>query len=219
MAVRDVGAGALGRVAGFTTRHARWVIGLWLLAAALMTFVVPRVEDVVARDATPFLPADSPSIKALGEMDQGFGEGSGRSISFIVLTGDRLHDDQQTDAYYDRLSTRLHADRRHIADLQDYAAQLRAIRQYDVTKDYGGDLHQAAAQVRARTLAVYSWDDHMVTAGPVAELPGHPLLLRCNGSPARAPPRASKSRCAPPGSRSAPPAFHPDGDEVVADED
>ena len=123
MAVRDVGAGALGRVAGFTTRHARWVIGLWLLAAALMTFVVPRVEDVVARDATPFLPADSPSIKALGEMDQGFGEGSGRSISFIVLTGDRLHDDQQTDAYYDRLSTRLHADRRHIADLQDYAAQ------------------------------------------------------------------------------------------------
>ena len=53
--------------------------------------------------------------------------------------------------------------------LEDYAAQLRAIRRYDVTPSYGGDMRRAAAQVRARVLAVYSWDDHMVTAGPVAE--------------------------------------------------
>ena len=53
--------------------------------------------------------------------------------------------------------------------LEDYAAQLRAIRQYDVTRAFGGDLRRAAAQVHARVLAVYSWDDHMVTAGPVAE--------------------------------------------------
>ena len=53
-------------------------------------------------------------------------------------------------------------------DLEDYASQLRAIRRYDVTLSYGGDVHRAAAEVRARMLAVYSWDDHMVTAGPVA---------------------------------------------------
>jgi homoserine O-acetyltransferase len=52
--------------------------------------------------------------------------------------------------------------------LEDYAAQLRAIREYDATRAYGGDLRRAAAEVRARVLAVYSWDDHMVTAGPVA---------------------------------------------------
>jgi homoserine O-acetyltransferase/O-succinyltransferase len=52
-------------------------------------------------------------------------------------------------------------------DLNDYAAQLRAIRRYDVTT--GGDMRAAASQVRAQALAVYSWDDHMVTAGPVAE--------------------------------------------------
>src|SRR5438445_762501 len=46
-------------------------------------------------------------------------------------------------------------------------------------------------------------------AGPVADPPGHLLLLGCNGSPARTPPRASKSRCAPPGSHSAPPAILP----------
>ena len=53
--------------------------------------------------------------------------------------------------------------------LEDYAAQLRAIRGYDATQKYGGDLRRAAGEVHARVLAVYSWDDHMVTAGPVAE--------------------------------------------------
>jgi homoserine O-acetyltransferase len=53
--------------------------------------------------------------------------------------------------------------------LEDYAAQLRAIRRYDVTPAYGGDIRRAAARVTAPMLAVYSWDDHMVTAGPVAE--------------------------------------------------
>jgi homoserine O-acetyltransferase len=54
-------------------------------------------------------------------------------------------------------------------NLEDYAAQLRAIRRYDVSQRYGGDMRRASAEVRARMLAVYSWDDHMVTAGPVAE--------------------------------------------------
>jgi homoserine O-acetyltransferase len=53
--------------------------------------------------------------------------------------------------------------------LEDYAAQLRAIRRYDVTLGDGGELRRAAEHVRARVLAVYSWDDHMVTAGAIAE--------------------------------------------------
>lgn len=54
-------------------------------------------------------------------------------------------------------------------DLEDYAAQLRAIRRYDVTLRHAGDMRRAAAEIRGRMLAVYSWDDHMVTAGPMAE--------------------------------------------------
>lgn len=55
--------------------------------------------------------------------------------------------------------------------LDDYAAQLQAIRRYDVTRGVA-DLPGAAARVQARMLAVYSWDDHMVTAGSVAEFAG-----------------------------------------------
>ena len=58
---------------------------------------------------------------------------------------------------------------RRIWDLEDYAAQLRAIRRYDLAPTHGNGLRFAAAAVRARMLAVYSWDDHMVPADPIAD--------------------------------------------------
>jgi homoserine O-acetyltransferase len=52
--------------------------------------------------------------------------------------------------------------------LEDYAAQLRAISRHDISRPFGGDMERAAQVMRARMLAVYSWDDQMVTAGPMA---------------------------------------------------
>lgn len=49
--------------------------------------------------------------------------------------------------------------------LEDYAAQLRATLRHDVAARFGGDLSRAAREVRARMLVIFSWDDHMVTAG------------------------------------------------------
>ena len=53
--------------------------------------------------------------------------------------------------------------------LDDYAAQLRAIRRYDVRLPVGEAIQSSATPMRPRMLAIYSWDDHMVTAGAVAE--------------------------------------------------
>ena len=53
--------------------------------------------------------------------------------------------------------------------LEDYAAQLRAMRRHDVAASFGGDLSRAARAVHARMLVVYSADDHMVSPGPAAE--------------------------------------------------
>jgi len=53
-------------------------------------------------------------------------------------------------------------------NLEDYASQLRAARRHDVAARFGGNLSRAAAQVRARMLVIYSWDDHMVTPGTAA---------------------------------------------------
>jgi homoserine O-acetyltransferase len=53
-------------------------------------------------------------------------------------------------------------------DLDDYAAQIAALRRYDLSTDYG-DMRRAAARVRAPMLAVYSWDDHMVTPDAMSQ--------------------------------------------------
>ena len=53
--------------------------------------------------------------------------------------------------------------------LEDFAAQLKAIRQHDVSRAFGGDMAQAAKAVRAQVLIVHSPDDHMVTSGPAVE--------------------------------------------------
>ena len=53
-------------------------------------------------------------------------------------------------------------------NVDDYAAQIAALRRYDLRNEYG-DLHRAAARVKAPMLAVYSWDDHMVTPTSMAE--------------------------------------------------
>ncbi len=49
--------------------------------------------------------------------------------------------------------------------LEDYAAQLHAVLHHDVAARFGGDLFRAAKEVRARMLVIFSWDDHMLTAG------------------------------------------------------
>jgi homoserine O-acetyltransferase len=53
-------------------------------------------------------------------------------------------------------------------NLDDYAAQIAALRRYDLSADYG-DMRRAAARVRTPMLAVYSWDDHMVTPDAMSE--------------------------------------------------
>ncbi|HEX9129954.1 MAG TPA: alpha/beta fold hydrolase [Gemmatimonadaceae bacterium] len=53
-------------------------------------------------------------------------------------------------------------------DLDDYAAQIAALRRYDLAAEYG-DMRRAAARVQRPMLAVYSWDDHMVTPDAMAE--------------------------------------------------
>ena len=60
------------------------------------------------------------------------------------------------------------ADLRRTWSLDDYAAQLEAMLRHDVSARVGHDMARAAQEVRAPMLIVFSWDDHMVTAGPAA---------------------------------------------------
>jgi homoserine O-acetyltransferase/O-succinyltransferase len=54
-------------------------------------------------------------------------------------------------------------------DLADFAAQLLAIRRYDVSQSTGSDISQAASKVRSRLLIIHSPQDHIVTIEPTRE--------------------------------------------------
>jgi len=65
------------------------------------------------------------------------------------------------------------AERIERSDPYDWAAQLQAMIDHDVTKDFGGSLEQAAAAVGADVLVIAAEQDHMVTPGPVLEFAEH----------------------------------------------
>lgn len=49
--------------------------------------------------------------------------------------------------------------------LEDYRAQLGAMIRHDISANSGGDMKVAASRIKSKVLILYSWDDHMVTAG------------------------------------------------------
>lgn len=51
-------------------------------------------------------------------------------------------------------------------ELEDFAAQLYAIRGHDISRRFGSDLKRAAGAIRAKVLIAHSPDDLMVTAEP-----------------------------------------------------
>jgi putative drug exporter of the RND superfamily len=113
----------LGRVARTATEHPKWVLGGWVLIAVALNLTGPALEKVVQKDATPFLPSNSPSIRAFDHMDGAFAGGKGKSIAFVVLTGPGFAQNPADQAYYRRLVRALGSNDAHVADLQDYASR------------------------------------------------------------------------------------------------
>jgi len=114
---------ALGRVAQAATKHPKVVLLGWLLVAIALNLTGPALEKVVQKDATPFLPANSPSIQAFDHMDAAFAAGKGQSIAFVVLTGPGFVANPTDQAYYHNLVDTLRSNDDHVADLQDYASR------------------------------------------------------------------------------------------------
>ena len=93
----------LARVAHFATRRPFWVLGGWVLVAIALNLTGPQLEKVVQKDATPFLPASSPSIQAFNHMDDAFADGKGQSIAFVVLNGPGYAQNPTDQTYYRQL--------------------------------------------------------------------------------------------------------------------
>jgi len=105
-------------LAGFAARRAGWVVLAWVALAAVLNVVVPQIEEVAARDSTPVVPQDAPSIVAVDEMDKAFGNGGSKSFVVIVMErdGGLTRADQR---YAGRLAAVLTEDEDNVSFVQD----------------------------------------------------------------------------------------------------
>ncbi|WP_101949549.1 RND family transporter [Mycobacterium sp. 3519A] len=106
---------SLGRI---VTRHAPWVVLIWLLATCAANLAVPQIEHVVREHAKPFFASDSPAVSAAVQMGRDFDDSTTNNVAYVVLEssapiGDADHQ------YYQHLVDSLRADRAHVESVMD----------------------------------------------------------------------------------------------------
>ena len=109
------------RVGELAYRFRYAIIGAWVLAAIVLNILVPQLEEVVKRDATPFLPDSSEVMQAYKVMGEKFSGSDAGGYAIVVLENPNGISSADTD-YYGKLVTRLgqHPDR--VKFVQDYIA-------------------------------------------------------------------------------------------------
>lgn len=108
----------LGRLADLVSRHAHLVLGMWIIVAAGLNLVAPRVEQVSFEKSGPLIPDSAPSLVTLKNMGVQFGESQASAIGYLVLEDDSgINDADRT--YYNDVITKLRSNESQIDSVQD----------------------------------------------------------------------------------------------------
>ena len=95
------------------------IVLAWVAVVAVVSLLVPPLEQVAADNSVSLNPVDAPSLQAMTQMGRVFEESNSDSIALIVLESDEpLGADAHE--YYDALIDRLEADTTHIQNVQDF---------------------------------------------------------------------------------------------------
>lgn len=94
------------------------VVG-WLALLFLLNTTVPQLEEVGKAHAVSMSPRDAPSMQAMRNMGELFGESDSDSIAMLVVEGDEPLGQEALD-YYKGLVARLRADPEHVQHVQDF---------------------------------------------------------------------------------------------------
>lgn len=81
-------ARSFSRLVDVVEARARWVLGLWVLAAVALTLIAPSLNDVGSTDTADFLPADAPSQQADQVLARLFPDDPTRESSIVVFARD-----------------------------------------------------------------------------------------------------------------------------------
>ena len=136
----------LGRLTDLVCRHAYLVLGMWIIVAAGLNLVAPRLEQVGVQKSGPLIPDSAPSLVTLKNMGIQFGESQASAIGYLVLEDNRGFNDADR-TYYDEIITKLRSNKSQIDSVQDLlsdpatahiAASADGKAVYAVVRFYGG---------------------------------------------------------------------------------
>ena len=95
------------------------IIATWVLAAIVLNIVIPQLEDVIKRDATPFLPASADVMQAYRVMGEKFAGADAGGYAIVVMENPNGISQADTD-YYRTLVDRINKSPDRVVFVQDY---------------------------------------------------------------------------------------------------
>ncbi|GAB4010849.1 MMPL family transporter [Nocardioides ultimimeridianus] len=106
------------RIGRFAIARAGWIVLGWLVLVAVLNVAVPQLEVVGKKDASPMVPLDAPSSRAVEAMNKAFGSTS--SQSFLIIAMERSTGLTAADRRFVlRLAAQLRADTEDVSFVQD----------------------------------------------------------------------------------------------------
>ena len=108
----------LGRLTDLVCRHAYLVLGMWIIVAAGLNLVAPRLEQVAFQKSGPLLPESAPSLVTLKNIGIQFGESQASALGYLVLEDHRGFNDADR-TYYDEIITKIRSNKSQIDSVQD----------------------------------------------------------------------------------------------------
>ncbi|HEY6577080.1 MAG TPA: MMPL family transporter, partial [Mycobacterium sp.] len=91
---------------------------MWIIVAAGLNLVVPRLEQVCVEKSGPLIPDSAPSLVTIKNMGIQFGESQASAIGYLVLEDDRGFNDADR-AYYDEIIAKVRSNKSQIDSVQD----------------------------------------------------------------------------------------------------
>ena len=109
------------RVGEFAARYKYAIVGFWLLVAVVLNVLVPQLEEVIKRDATPFLPSNAEVMRAYTVMSQKFSGANAEGYAIAVLENPKGLSQADRDFYATAVNRISHGGNR-VVFVQDYLA-------------------------------------------------------------------------------------------------
>ena len=130
----DHGAMLFARLGTAASRWRWWIIGAWVVLAAVLNVAIPQLGDVVKQDSVTFLPSSASVMQAYRDMGQRFSGAQAQGQAIIVLANRTGRLTAQDEAFHAELVRRLSAASGRVLFLQDDLVHPE-LRQTDRSKD------------------------------------------------------------------------------------